>query len=423
MTKSLTNTFTLFLALVGVLVASILTKEHFFTSAAGCFSSGEGCAGTINSSYGHVGPVPTAILGLGMYIALVLLCFVRGRGLRVQRGRVSQRADAYAGTVAMSDAESGDTSPNVGSPAAGAVAPTEAAATGITLRRLDMAVWGIALLGFGISMWLQYVAIYGLHSFCKYCFTSAILITLIFALASRDYLLEGRKLNGEQKMIGGVLGFIAVMGSFIVIPQILQVASSHKPPVTEPVKQSTQTRSIVVAPAMHIKGDPAAPLTLIEFADYECGHCALAAPLMEAVLKHYPHKVKIAFRNFPLPPSTHKWARQAAQAAEAADLQGKFWEMHDLLFKHHADMDSPAFTDADFDKFAGQLKLDIKKFDADRLSDPIIKRVEADSQAGLQADIQFTPTFFFVAPSTVTMFSGNEEMEKFMQNPDAPAWK
>ncbi len=421
MTKSLTNAFTLFLALVGVLVASILTKEHFFTSSTGCFASGEGCAGTINSSYGHVGPVPTAILGLGMYLALALLCFVRGRGLRVQRERVSQGASAYAGSVAMNDAAGDGTLPDVGAPAVTATAQPEAAATGITLHRLDMAVWGIALSGFGISMWLQYVAIYGLHSFCKYCFTSAILITLIFALASRDYLLDGRKLNGEQKMIGAVLGFIAVMGSFIVIPQIIEVANTRKAPVAEPVKQSDLTRNIVVTPTMHIKGDPTAPHTLIEFADYECGHCAKAAPLMETVLKHYPKQVKIAFRSFPLP--NHKWARQAAQASEAADLQGKYWEMHDLLFKHQEDMDSPAFTDADFDKIAGQLKLDIKKFDADRLSDTVIKRVEVDMRAGEQAGVESTPTFFFVAPSTVTKFAGIEEMEKFMKNSDSPAWK
>ena len=443
MTRPRTNILTLFLAVAGAVVAFLLTLEHFTKSEVGCFKTGEGCASTINSSYGHVGPVPTAILGLGMYVVLIALCLLRAKRLRLQRERETQRANAYATSALPTDAMPNTSSfASVGEgqqfhlpfdieddPQAAeendlqtADGEPEAAVPAVSARGLDTAVWSISLLGFAISVWLQYVAIYQLQSFCKYCFTSACLISLIFALASRDYLLDGRKLNGEQKMIGAVLGFIAIMVSFIVIPQIIEVANHHKPPVYTPVTQPPVTREIVMSPTMHVKGDPSAKHTLIEFADYQCGHCAETAPYVDKALKQFPHDVKIAFRSFPLV-QMHQWSRQAAQAAEAADMQGKFWQMHDVLFKHQQDMDSTAFEDSDFDKFAEQLKLNVKKFHADRLSSEVNARVEADIDAGNKARVDTTPTFFFVSPSKVTRFLGRGELEKFMADPASPAWK
>ena len=349
---------TLLLAFIGCAVAMLLTVQHFTKTENGCFKSGEGCASTLSSAYGQVKGVPTAAFGLAMYGALAGLCLARRKQLRSGRDHEAARAAAYAVSGAgdggdadsvRADFEGSGDRPASSSSFSNRASQTGAflpmAASGASVRRLDLMIWGLSLLGFGISVWLQYVAIYQLESFCKYCFTSATIVTLIFALASRDYLLDGRTLNGEQKMLVGVIGFIFVMCGFIIGPQIWEIAS--KPHIQREAPIRSDNRAEVTNQLLHVKGDPKAKYTLIEFADYMCSHCALAAPEMEKALLQNPHDVRIAFRNFPLPMATHRWAHQAAVAAEAAGEQGKFWEMHDLLFKRQEEMAAPNFTDAD----------------------------------------------------------------------------
>ena len=423
MTRSLSNILTLFLAFIGCAVATLLTIEHFTKSETGCFKSGEGCASALHSAQGQFLGIPTAAFGLAMYVVLVVLCVVRSKQLRVERSREAARAAAYAVSGAANDEDTADRAPSsFSSRETRGVEAASVGGAGAVVRRLDLIIWGIALLGFGISMWLQYYALYQLGTFCKYCFTSATLVTLIFALSSRDYLLDGRTLNGEQKMLVGVIGFILVMCGFIIGPQIWEIA--HNPPAkfnAAPVR--SDNRAEVTNQLLHVKGDPKAKFTLIEFADYMCGHCAKAAPEMEAALKQHPQEVKIAFRNFPLPIATHHWARQAAAAAEAAGEQGKFWEMHDLLFKRQEQLENPDFKDTDFEQFASMLKLDVKKFTKDRNSDALQARVQKDLDAGNSANVSMTPTFFFVTPTQVTKFSGIPEFQKFMANSKGSGWK
>lgn len=289
---------------------------------------------------------------------------------------------------------------------------------GNPVRKLDGAIWGLALLGFGISLWLQYVAIYHLHSFCKYCFASATLVTLIFALTSRDYLLDGRKLTGEQKMIGGVLALIVVLGSFMVIPDIMLVL--HTPPT--PVPQSVpDARGPLTASMLHTKGSANAKYTLIEFADYQCSHCSDAAKEVDVMYKQHSKEIRLVFRNFPL--GNHRWAKEAAEAAEAAGEQGKFWEMHDLLFQHTKDMEAPNFDSVQFEEYAQSLHLDMAKFKKDRVSSVIENRVKADLDAGNVGGVEFTPTFFFISPHHVTSLPGLTELEKFVAKPKNEDWE
>jgi protein-disulfide isomerase/uncharacterized membrane protein len=431
MTRSLSNILTLFLAFVGCGVALMLTIEHFTKAEVGCFKSGEGCASAISSAYGNFHGIPTAVFGLAMYVTLVGLCFARGKQLRSERSREAARAAAYAVSGADDDGEADSERVNAGETAVRAassfssreprgVATATIAASGDSVRRLDLMIWGIALLGFGISIWLQYISLYQMGNFCKYCFTSATIVTLIFALASRDYLLDGRTLNGEQKMLVGVIGFILVMCSFIIGPQIWDIASKKQIKET-PVLSDNKAE--VTNQLLHVKGDPKAKYMLVEFADYMCGHCAHAAPEVETALQQHPHDMRFVFRNFPLPSTTHRWARQAAQAAEAAGEQGKFWEMHDLLFKRQEQLEDPTFKDDDFEQIASTLKLDIKKFNKDRNSDTIHARVQKDLDAGNSAEVHLTPTFFFVTPTQVTKFAGIPEFRKFMANPKGSGWK
>lgn len=137
-----------------------------------------------------------------------------------------------------------------------------------------------------------------------------------------------------------------------------------------------------------IRGTPmGASVTLVVFSDFECPYCRLAHPLLMQVLREYEGRVRLAFKHYPLP--MHERAAPAAVAAVAAQNQGKFWEMHDLLFENQ-----DALTDADFERYAGDIGLDLPRFRADVASEAARMRVERDRAEGRELAIQGTPSIF-----------------------------
>jgi len=136
-----------------------------------------------------------------------------------------------------------------------------------------------------------------------------------------------------------------------------------------------------------IKGNKDAPVTIVEFSDYECPYCAALQPTLREVLKAYPKKVKLVFKNFPL--SFHKQARNAAKAALAAGEQGKFWEMHDIIFKNYKRLSEEKFIE-----FARQLGLDMEKFVSDYKSNKYDKQIQQDIKLGISVGVRGTPTLF-----------------------------
>src|SRR6202051_1837939 len=117
------------------------------------------------------------------------------------------------------------------------------------------------------------------------------------------------------------------------------------------------------AESMHIRGNPDAPVTLEEFADFQCPPCGSFATFGEALLKEYDPRLRIVFRNFPL--SAHEHAREAALAAEAAGLQGRFWEMHDVLYREQGSWSKAPNVRELFESYAGTIGLDLDKFKKD----------------------------------------------------------
>src|SRR6266576_2672193 len=144
--------------------------------------------------------------------------------------------------------------------------------------------------------------------------------------------------------------------------------------------------------SMHIRGNPDAPATLEEFADFQCPPCSNFAGFAEELLKQYDSRLRIVFRNFPLP--GHEHAREAALAAEAAGLQGRFWEMHDVLYREQAVWSKAADARPLFNAYAGMLGLKIDRFEKDIESDEVKKRVDADEQQGSRLGVRVTPTIF-----------------------------
>jgi protein-disulfide isomerase len=131
-----------------------------------------------------------------------------------------------------------------------------------------------------------------------------------------------------------------------------------------------------------------APVTLVEYGDYECPHCGRAHPVVKAVQRELEGQLRFVFRNFPLA-EAHPHALVAAQAAEAAGAQGRFWEMHDLIFENQ-----DALELADLVGYAESLGLDTRRFEADLEAGTFAKKVRDDFRSGVRSGVNGTPTFF-----------------------------
>jgi len=136
-----------------------------------------------------------------------------------------------------------------------------------------------------------------------------------------------------------------------------------------------------------LRGSPAAPVTIYEFSDFQCPHCKMAAPVLKEIVEQSDGKVKLFFKQYPLP--MHPKAREAAKAAIAADKQGKFWQMHDLLFKNQDELQT-----ANLDDYARQIGLDMKRFEADMQSPETEKKIESDVTEGRAAGVDSTPSIY-----------------------------
>jgi protein-disulfide isomerase len=143
---------------------------------------------------------------------------------------------------------------------------------------------------------------------------------------------------------------------------------------------------------VHMLGPADAPVTLEEFGDFQCPPCGkLSQPINE--LQHdYNRQVRLIFRNFPL--INHLHAREAAYAAEAAGLQGRFWQMHDVLYREQAVWSNSLDARALFSAYAGYIGLNTERFKLDMDSEKVKARVDADQKQGLSLGVKNTPTIF-----------------------------
>jgi protein-disulfide isomerase len=138
----------------------------------------------------------------------------------------------------------------------------------------------------------------------------------------------------------------------------------------------------------HQRGLETAPVTLVEYGDYECPFCGKAFPIVKEIQRRLGEQLRFVFRNFPLTKS-HPHAEHAAEAAEAAAAQGKFWEMHDYLFEHQRELD-----DAHLVRYAAALHLDEEIFKREMTEHEHADRVREDFLSGVRSGVNGTPTFF-----------------------------
>jgi protein-disulfide isomerase len=138
----------------------------------------------------------------------------------------------------------------------------------------------------------------------------------------------------------------------------------------------------------HIRGPKIAPVTLVEYGDYECPYCGQAYYVVKELEQRAGNLTRFVFRNFALT-TIHPHAERAAEAAEAAGAQGKFWEMHDLHFENQQ-----ALEDEDLMKYAAWAGLDINRFVRDMREGRYLNRIREDFLSGTRSGVNGTPTFF-----------------------------
>jgi protein-disulfide isomerase len=200
---------------------------------------------------------------------------------------------------------------------------------------------------------------------------------------------------------GAVIGGIIALFVGLVY---LGGQTAKEPLLTVPVNEAVD----------RIKGNIDAKTTLIEYSDFQCPACAQYEPIVKQILETYPEDLLFVYRHYPLV-QIHRFALPAAEASEAANKQGKFWEMHDLLFERQ-NIWSKAEKPLDlFVEYAKELGLDESKFTSDLKADDIQEKINTDMSGAVSSGITGTPTFFLngkkIAPRSLEEFKSLIDIE------------
>lgn len=198
--------------------------------------------------------------------------------------------------------------------------------------------------------------------------------------------------------------FLFVVGTAVV--QLGRLTVSQAPPSLQPAAGLAQRQPRLFADDPTL-GAPGAPVTLVLFSDFECPFCAQVAPILRAAAAARPQQVRLVWKDFPLP--QHAQAAAAAEAAQCAGVQGKFWEYHDLLFQTQANLD-----DATYQAIATQLGLDAARFTMCRTNhdrQPLTKQNIAE---GTAAGVDATPYLFANGTAWSGAFTA-DELEQVIQ--------
>jgi len=158
----------------------------------------------------------------------------------------------------------------------------------------------------------------------------------------------------------------------------------------EPIRNLSQAAD--GAEPAHLKGTSSAVVTIEEFGDFQCPPCSRMHAEMKKLEEEYGSRIQIIYRHYPL--SAHGQALEAAQAAEAAALQGKFWEMHDFLFERQEEWSDKSNSRELFTDYARSLRLDVEKFSKDIDSSQVKERIESDKKRADSINVSGTPTLF-----------------------------
>lgn len=170
------------------------------------------------------------------------------------------------------------------------------------------------------------------------------------------------------------------------------IGTSGAPGAPDATPSAALNASPGAVPA-HFRGSESASVTLEEFGDFECPPCGAVYPILRGIEGEYGSRLRVIFREFPLTP-THVHALAAARAAEAAGLQGRFFEMHDMIYENQKTWKDAFDVRPLFEGYARNLGLDVERFNRDATSDAVEKRITLDGSRGHSLGVKGTPTIF-----------------------------
>ena len=250
------------------------------------------------------------------------------------------------------------------------------------------AVAGISGLGFLFSLYLTGVEAFVLHAWCAWCVVSAIAVTLIFALALLDILRPEPSPEPPAALACVKRHMVLCLAAVVVgTPAFILLARSGTPPPPNPASPEV-LRERLVRPDSHMTGNLQAPVSVVEFGDFECPACGRAEESARAIRKEYGGEVRFVFRHFPLE-RIHPFAMKAAEASECAAEQGKFWEAVDKLYGGQTDLSETALM-----RYAGELGLDVPRFTQCLGNGSTLARIQRDAEDARALGVDRTPTFF-----------------------------
>ncbi len=188
-----------------------------------------------------------------------------------------------------------------------------------------------------------------------------------------------------------VLSIIGAV-TLIVLAGGIFFLSKSSPNTASPANTQPVNPQLLIKPDSNQTASQSAKVNLVEFGDYECPSCFQAYPIIKQILGNYDGKINFVFRNFPLP--QHKNAQIAAEAAEAAGAQGKYWPMHDALYDHQNDWAEVSNPLNIFKTYAQSMGLNMSQFQSDVQSNKFSNKINEDINDGYALGVNATPTFY-----------------------------
>jgi protein-disulfide isomerase len=204
------------------------------------------------------------------------------------------------------------------------------------------------------------------------------------------------KLKTETVFFAGILAvvFLGLLGLFLLTNKPAEVVDSNS----------------FVRDNNYFYGNKDSEVVLVEFGDFQCPACKATEPALQQVRSEYRDKIKFVFKHFPLP--SHNNALITAKAAEAAGVQGKFWEMHDKIYETQDDWESSPNVREMLESYAKDLGLDVERFGSDLDSDKFNDIINKDKSDGIDVGVSATPTFFLNGEKIVGVITFEEFREK-----------
>jgi len=255
-------------------------------------------------------------------------------------------------------------------------------------RSLQYAVICISGGGFLFSLYLTSLEAFVIHAWCAWCVTSAIVVTCIFVLSLFDLPRPLAPPNPAEARARFRTHIVLCALAVVLGTAAFVLLAKHGELPDAPENSPQALAKHLVLPDSHMTGNLNAPLTVVEFGDFECPACGISEEAARQIRAQYGDRIRFVFRQFPLT-KIHPMAEKAAQASECIAEQGKFWEGVEKLYSGQTDLSADALK-----RYAGELGLDQNRFNQCLDSGQMASRVKRDLADGHALKVEGTPTFF-----------------------------